>query len=109
VVSQSPGVRDVAYFLCNSVPEDVRRADGSRLLARYRDALAAQGVMLDERTAHEQYRLFAVYSWISAASTAAMGSKWQPIEIGIAGTRRATAAIADLDSVGLLRERLGTG
>jgi hypothetical protein len=109
VVSRSPGVRDVAYFLFNSVPEDVRRAEGSRLLARYRDALAAQGVTLDERTAHEQYRLFAVYSWISAASTAAMGSKWQPIEIGMAGTRRATAAITDLDSVGLLRERLGTG
>src|SRR5205823_7256261 len=56
VVSRSPGVRDVAYFLCNSVPEDVRRAEGSRLLALYRDALAAHGVTLDERTAHEQYR-----------------------------------------------------
>jgi hypothetical protein len=109
VASRSPGVRDVAYFLCNSVPEDVRRADGDGLLARYREALAARGVALDDRTAHEQYRLFAVYSWISAASTAAMGSRWQPIEIGMAGMRRATAAIGDLDSVGLLTERLGNG
>jgi hypothetical protein len=48
----------------------------------------------------------AVYSWVAAAATAAMGSKWQPIEIGLAGTRRATAACAHLDSVGLLQSLL---
>lgn len=107
VASRAPGMRDVAYFLGNSLPPELRRSEDTALLARYRDRLARSGVDLDERTAHDQYRLFAVYSWIAAASTAAMGSRWQPIEIGMAGMARATAAIDDLDSVGLLRERLG--
>jgi hypothetical protein len=36
-----------------------------------------------------------------------MGSKWQPIEIGLGGTRRATAACAHLESAGLLQSLLG--
>ena len=64
------------------------------------------GVDLDDRLAHEQYRLFSVYSWIAATTTAAMGSKWQPIEIGRRATERTTQAIIDLDSLGLLHERL---
>ena len=55
-----------------------------------------------------QYRLFAVFSWVSATSTAAMGDRWQPADVGRGGMERATTAIADLDSVGLLEERLGT-
>ena len=36
-----------------------------------------------------------------------MGSKWQPIEIGYKAMTRATEAISDLDSLGLLIDRLG--
>ena len=57
--------------------------------------------------AHEQYRLFSIYSWISATTTAAMGSKWQPAEVGRRATERTTQAIIDLDVLGLLAERLG--
>jgi hypothetical protein len=32
-----------------------------------------------------------------------MGSKWQPIEIGIAGMTRATECCADLDTLEALR------
>ena len=78
------------------------------MLARYRAALADDGVTLDERTAHEQYRLFSVYSWIAAASTAAMGSQWQPIEVSRAAMASTTQAIGDLDAVGLLEERLSS-
>jgi hypothetical protein len=35
-----------------------------------------------------------------------MGSKWQPISVGLSATRRATAACAHIDSVGLLEARL---
>jgi hypothetical protein len=66
-------------------------------------------VALDARIAHEQYRLFSVYSWIAVASTAAMGSQWQPIEVSLAAMISATEAIADLDAVGLLEERLAAG
>ena len=57
--------------------------------------------------AWEQYRLFAVYSWVAAAATAGMGSKWQPLDVGLSGTRRATAACEHLDSAGLLESLLG--
>jgi Phosphotransferase enzyme family len=78
IASRAPGVRDVAYFMCNSLPIEVRRAHERPLLARYRDALTANGWPLDEQTAHDQYRIFSIYSWIAAVSTAAMGTQWQP-------------------------------
>ncbi|WP_445167898.1 phosphotransferase family protein [Mycolicibacterium sp. Dal123E01] len=106
VVGRGPGMRDVAYFLCNSLPAEVRRAEQDALLARYRSALASQGVALDQRTAAEQYRLFSVYSWIAAVSTAAVGSQWQPIEIARAAMVLTTTAIEDLGVVELLEERL---
>jgi hypothetical protein len=88
------------------LPTDVRRAEEGALIARYRAALADQGVTLDEAVAHEQYRLFSIYSWISATTTAAMGSRWQPVEVGRRATERTTQAIVDLDVLGLLAERL---
>jgi hypothetical protein len=107
VASRYPGMRDVAYFLCNSLPTDVRRAEQDALLARYRAALAQGGVTLDSGVADEQYRLFSVYSWISAATTYAMGSRWQPAEVGRRATERTTQAIVDLGVLDLLHERLG--
>jgi len=50
-------VRDVAYFLCNSLPVETRRAEEKSLLAQYRSGLARHGVTLEEHTVHEQYRL----------------------------------------------------
>ena len=106
VVCQAPGIRDVAYTMCNSVPADVREAIEHDLVDHYCELLAAQGIALDPKDAWDQYRIHAVYSWVAAAATAGMGSKWQPIEIGLAGTRRATAACAHLDSAGLLEAML---
>ncbi len=106
VASKYPGMRDVAYFLCNSLPTDIRRAEQDNLIARYRAGLQVGGVELDADTAWEQYRLFSVYSWISSTTTYAMGSKWQPVEVGRKSTIRTTQAIADLDVIALLRERL---
>jgi thiamine kinase-like enzyme len=106
VVGRGPGMRDVAYFLCNSLPTEVRRSEQDALLARYRSALDAHGGVLDERTAVDQYRLFSVYSWIAAVSTAAMGSQWQPIEIARPAMDLTTTAIEDLGVIELLEERL---
>ena len=106
VAGRAPGVRDVAYFLCNSLPVATRRSEERTLLDRYLTQLAKCGVSLDGHTAHEQYRLFSVYSWIAAASTAAMGSRWQPIEVSRVAMVSTTTAITDLDAVGLLEARL---
>ncbi len=106
VVGRGPGMRDVAYFLCNSLPTEVRRSEQDALVDRYRSALDVHGGALDERTAVDQYRLFSVYPWIAAVSTAAVGSQWQPIEIARAAMTLTTTAIEDLGAVALLEERL---
>jgi len=107
VIGRSPGLRDVAYVLCNSVPAEIRARDERGLVARYCDLVSASGVEIDREDAWQQYRLFAVYSWVSAAATAGMGSKWQPLHIGLGGTRRATAACEQLGCVDLLEQLLG--
>ena len=106
MLSRSPGMRDVAYYLCNSVPTDVRREIEGDLIGRYLDTLAGHGVTLAASVAERQYRLFAVFSWVSAASTAAMGDRWQPARRALAAMERTTTAVEDLDSVGLLEEML---
>lgn len=108
VTSRAPGIRDVAYYLSNSLPTELRRAHERDLLARYRAGLVAAGVAPPEPDALWQgYRLHAVYSWVAAAVTSAMGDKWQPLAVGRASMLRATHAVADLESVALLRDALG--
>ena len=105
VVCEAPGMRDVSYFI-TKMPTEVRRECQNELLARYRTSMAEGGVGLDQQTVDDQYRLFAVYSWMSAATTAAMGSAWHPASIGYESMQRATTAIIDLDVLDLLSQRL---
>jgi aminoglycoside phosphotransferase (APT) family kinase protein len=107
MVGRASGLRDVAYYCCNSVPAAVRGAHEREWLARYRAVLAAGGVALGEADAWDGYRLFALYSWLAATSTAAMGSLWQPEHVGLGGTERATASVEELGCLPFLRERLG--
>jgi hypothetical protein len=106
MVMARAGMWDVAYVLCGSVPTEVRRAHEREWIGRYRRGLAAGGVDLDEATAWDQYRLFAVYAWASATSTAGVGERWQSAAVGQGGMARATAALEDLDAVGSLESRL---
>ena len=107
VLCQAPGMRDVAYVLCNSIPPEVRESNERGLVEHYCELLAAVGIELDPAEAWDQYRLFAVYSWVAATATAGMGSKWQSVDIGVSGTKRTTAACAHIDSAGLLESLLG--
>lgn len=107
MLDRRTGMRDVSYVLCNSIPPDIRRANERDWVALYLATLAEGGVHLDADVAWEQYRLYAVYSWVSATSTAAVGARWQAAKVGQGGMRRATASIEDLDTVGLLEQRLG--
>jgi aminoglycoside phosphotransferase (APT) family kinase protein len=106
MIGRSPGVRDVAYVLCNSVPAEVRASGERAWLARYCEVLGEAGISLSFDDAWQQYRLFAIYSWVAATSTAGMGSKWQPLHVGLGGTQRATEACTQLESVDLLEEML---
>lgn len=108
VVCRGPGIRDVAYYLASSMPTEARRAQERDLLARYREGLVAAGVDApDPDTLWHRYRLHVAYAWVAAATTSAMGDRWQPVKVGRAAMARATAAVADLGTVELLRESLG--
>jgi hypothetical protein len=107
VISRAPGIRDVAIYLGNSVPTEVRRAHQEEWLAGYRRVLVEAGV--DAPPADvlwDRYRRCVLYAWIAAATTLAMGSRWQPVEVGMLGTTRATQTCADLDTIGAFRDAI---
>jgi hypothetical protein len=105
---RAPGLRDVSYYLCASAPTELRREHEVALIERYLAGLAAAGgVAASFDDAWRQYRRFAVCSWIAATVTAAAGSRMQALEVGMRAMDRATKAIVDLDTPGLLEEELG--
>lgn len=107
VVSRSPGIRDIAIYLGNSCPTDVRREHQDDWLHRYHRALVDAGVEAPSyETLWLRYRRTVMYSWVSATTTASMGNRWQPIEIGMLGMTRATEACADLGTIDALRDAL---
>ena len=106
MVWRATGVRDFAYVLGNSTPTEVRRTHEREWLQQYLGVLRAAGIELEESTAWDQYRVLVIYAWASATSTAAMGSRWQAVEVGEGGMGRATAAVEDLESVDLLESLL---
>jgi hypothetical protein len=106
MVWRATGMRDVAYVLGNSTPTDARRAHERDWVRLYLDVLAASGIDLSFEEAWTQYRLLVTYAWNSATSTAAMGSRWQAVDIGRGGMARATTAVEDLETVPLLESLL---
>jgi len=107
VISRSPGIRDIAIYLGNSCPTDLRRRKEEDWLHAYHQVLVAAGV---DAPAFEvlwtRYRRGVIYAWVAATTTASMGSKWQPIEVGRAGMTRSTDSCADLETVEALRAAL---
>jgi hypothetical protein len=100
VCARAPGLRDVSYLLCNSFSSELRRAHERELIALYLSALEGHGVQAPSpEAAFRMHRLFALYTWIAAAFTAAAGSGLQSREIAVAGLRRATTAAEELESV----------
>ena len=98
VVRVGPGLRDVGYFLVNSVDTDLRRRHERDLLELYLEKLGEGGVAgLDFAVAWEEHRLFALYTWIAVSVTAA-ASGLQERGIVRKAARRAAAALQDLRS-----------
>lgn len=107
VLSRSPGIRDVAMFMANSCPPDVRRAEQDRWLRAYRQGLQGGGVDapgLD--VLGLRLRLAALYGWVAATATAAVGDRWQPLEVGMTAMRGATQACAELETLEAFRAAL---
>lgn len=101
VLSRAPGIRDVAIYLGNSCPTDVRRREQDAWIKAYRDVLVDAGVDAPSfEVLWDRYRRAALYGWVSATAAAAMGSKWQDVDVTQLATARATAACDDLDTIG---------
>jgi aminoglycoside phosphotransferase (APT) family kinase protein len=107
VISRSPGIRDIAIYLGNSCPTDVRREHQEEWLRGYRAVLVENGV---DAPSYEDLwdllRLHLLYAWMSATTTLAMGAKWQDVDVARIATERATLACADLETVEAVRARL---
>ena len=107
VISRSPGIRDVGIYLCNSCPVDVRRAEQESWLRAYHQGLLDGGVDAPAlETLWRRYRRAVLYGWVAATATAAVGDRWQPLEVGMQAMRRSTQACADLETVEAFREVL---
>lgn len=107
VISRSPGIRDVAIFLGNSCPPEVRRAEQDGWLRAYRQGLVDGGVDAPSLAVLERrLRLGVLYGWVAAATTAAVGDRWQPLEVGMRATRGATQTCEELGTLEAFREAL---
>jgi hypothetical protein len=109
VVQVGAGLRDVSYFLVNSVDTDLRRAHEGELLELYLATLAEDGVgELDFAHAWEQHRLFALYTWIAVSVTAATADL-QDRRIVRRAIERTGSALQDLESLDALAALAGRG
>lgn len=102
VAQRGQGMRDVSYFLVNSVPTDTRRRHERELIELWRSVLDDRGVRPPSfETAWRQHRLHAIYTWIGTTVTAAV-PRLQPAPIARAGLSRACRALVDLGSLDAL-------
>ncbi len=107
VVSKYSNLRDIGNYLGSSCPTEIRRSEGEGWLRRYHQLLSDAGVVSTDFDAlFSRFRIAVLYSLVTSATTAAMGSKWQPIAVGKRGMANAIASCADLDTVDAIRERL---
>jgi hypothetical protein len=93
------GIRDVQYFLINSLEPELLAAHESELIDFYVDALAKHGIALDRDDAREQYRAFSFQTAMVAVTSLGLGSLTERRDTVRTVLRRSVAAI----------ERLGFG
>nr|WP_283615346.1 phosphotransferase [Mycolicibacterium poriferae] len=98
--------RELAYTLVTSMTAADRQATQRELLDVYRGALSAGGgPELDRDDLWDRYRQAALYPYVAALITAGMGGM-QAEDIALKGVERSLAALADLETVALLRKSL---
>jgi len=106
VVQRGQGIRDVSYFMTNSLTTELRRAAEAELIDLYLGSLREAGVTglgVDRKWVWERYRAHALYVWISSSVTAATPGL-QPVEVARAAMQRSSAALDDHASLDLLEE-----
>ena len=89
-------MRDVTYFLINSLPTALRQEHEELLIERYIHRLDEKSIQLAKSKAWQQYHLHAPYVWIASAVTAASDTM-QDEKIAAAGLLRSSQALMDLE------------
>jgi hypothetical protein len=98
VAQIGPGLRDLSYFLINSVETRLRRDHEAGFIELYLETLTDGGVDTpDFAAAWEEHRLFALYTWIAVSVTAA-ASGLQPRGVVQRAAERTGRALDDLAS-----------
>ena len=106
VVQCGQGIRDVCYWMTNSLETGLRRAHEEELVALYLETLRRGGVCgpgVDPDWVWERYRAHTLYVWIASSVTAATPGL-QPEEVARAAMQRTSAAIDDHGAFELLDE-----
>lgn len=96
-------MRDVGYFLAGTLTPEDQQNHHLEMLDYYRQQLLKQGVAapgLDELLL--QYSWHAVYVWVGAAVTLAMGDAWQPSRYVLRSLERLHLTLEQLESVNRL-------
>lgn len=92
----SKGMRDVQYFLINSLEPDVLIENENYLIGVYCDELAQRGITLTREEAFEQYRAFSFQTLLVGVVPLGLGNLTERNATVQAITRRSAAAVERL-------------
>jgi len=101
-VQWAKGIRDVQYFLINSMKEDVLAANERTLISHYLAELARHGVALGEDEAWAQYRAYAFQTLMTSVVSLGLGTMTDMDEVLEVILARSVAAIRRTDFAGWL-------
>ncbi|MFT4571947.1 MAG: hypothetical protein ACI8TX_003916 [Hyphomicrobiaceae bacterium] len=91
------GIRDVQYFLINSLEPDLLAAHENELIDFYIDELASRGVRLDPEQARHQYCGYSFQTLMVAATSIGLGTLTERDDTVRTLLRRSAAAIERLN------------
>jgi hypothetical protein len=100
------GVRDLQYFLIDSLPEKLLAAHEEALVRRYVSGLEAGGVSLSFDEAWEQYRALSFQTWMTIIVSLGTSTMIDMDEVMLEILARCNATIHRLDFAGWLEGRI---
>jgi len=99
-------MRDVQYFMINSLEPEILVAHEHELISIYCDELARCGIALDRGEAFEQYRAFSFQTLLVGVVPLGLGNLTERDSTVLAVTRRSAAAVERLDFRQWLEDRV---
>lgn len=108
-VHWAPGIRDIVYFLVNSLDAEHLATVEADLVDHYLAELASRGVQLDRDATWRLYRSFAFQVLVVGVVATGLGGFTESDAVVDTMLRRQVAAMTRLDYTGLLDEVLGPG